>query len=154
MTRKSFMTLAITLCTSFVAVMAVAQDDQSAQDGRAIAQAYIAGMESGDLESLGVLFLPDDRSSIMENTSDEGSWEHYRDHHLKPEMGSTENFSITIAKESVESYGDATIVRQTGSFSVDVEGETREYRVAVSYFMVTDNDQLRIAHLHWASRPE
>ncbi len=156
MTRKSVSILvcAVTVCVSVATAMAVAQGEHSGLDGRAIAQAYIAGMESGDLDKLTTLFLPDGRSSILENASDEGSWEHYRDHHLKPEMEAAINFRFTVVKESEERFGEAILVRQMGSFTVEVNGETREYRVAVSYVIVTDDDGARIAHLHWSSRPD
>ena len=156
MTRKSVSILvcAITVCASVVAAMAVGQGERSGTNGRAIARAYLAGMESGDLDKLTALFLTDDRSSILENASDEGSWEHYRDHHLKPEMKSAKNFRFTLAKESEERFGEAILVRQTGSFTVDVKGETRKYRVAVSYVIVMEGEQARIAHLHWSSRPD
>ncbi len=151
--RVSLLCAAI-IGASVATAMAVVQEEQSGPDGRAIAQAYIAGMESGDLDKLTDLFLPDDRSSILENASDEGSWEHYRDHHLKPEMEAAKNFRFTVAKESEERFGEAILVRQTGSFTVEVKGEMRKYRAAVSYVIVTEGDRARIAHLHWSSRPD
>ena len=149
-------TLFVVLMLGMIAAtsMAFSQGNNAQKDGQDIAHAYIAGMESGDLDALTQLFLPDDRSSILENASDEGSWEHYRDHHLKPEIENTDNFEISIADESVEHFGEVTLVRQTGSFSVDVEGQTSEFRVAVSYFIVLENNQQRIAHLHGSSRPD
>ena len=106
------------------------------------------------LDKLTALFLTDGRSSILENASDEGSWEHYRDHHLKPEMEAAKNFRFKVAKESEERFGEAILVRQTGSFTIEVNGEMRKYRAAVSYIIVTDGGQPRIAHLHWSSRPD
>ena len=134
--------------------MAFAQGEKSGRSGGDIARAYIAGMESGDLDALTALFLSDGRSSILENASDEGSWEHYRDHHLKPEMEAAKNFRFTVEKESEERFGEAILVRQTGSFTVEVEGEMRKYRVAVSYIIATEDGESRIAHLHWSSRPD
>ncbi len=155
MTRQSVSILvcAVTVCASVAAAMAVAQGEQAGLDGRAIARAYIAGMESGELDKLTALFLTGDRSSILENASDEGSWEHYRDHHLKPEMEAAKNFRFKVAKESEERFGEVILVRQTGSFTVEVKGEMRKYRVAVSYIIVTE-DRPRVAHLHWSSRPD
>ncbi len=156
MTRQSVSILvcAFTVCASVAAAMAVAQGERSGPDGRAIAQAYIAGMESGDLDKLTALFRTDGHTSILENASDEGNWEHYRDHHLKPEMEAAKNFRFEVAKESEERFGGAILVRQTGSFTVEVKDEMRKYRAAVSYIIVTENNQARIAHLHWSSRPD
>ncbi len=155
MTRtRILLVCAVIACVSVAAAMAVEQDERPGTVGRDIVRAYIAGMESGDLDQLTDLFLPDDRSSILENASDEGSWEHYRDHHLKPEMEAAKNFKFTVIKESEERFGEAILVRQTGSFTIEVEGEIRTYRAAVSYIIVTEDDRPRIAHLHWSSRPD
>ncbi len=148
---------AVVLCAATLAVataFAVNQPVEHAPVGKAIARAYIAGMEAGDLEKLNALFLDENRSSILENASDEGSWEHYRDHHLKPEMQAAQNFRFKIAKESEERFDTTTLVRQTGSFTVEVRGEQRRYRVAVSYVIIAENGEHRIAHLHWSSRPD
>ncbi len=133
---------------------AAADSQQPAPSGKAIARAYIAGMEAADLDGLNALFIGDDKSSILENASDEGSWEHYRDHHLKPEMDVVKGFKFDIVKEAEESHGPVTLVQQTGTFSVEVRGEKLEYRVAVSYVIVLEDKQPRIAHLHWSSRPQ
>ena len=100
------------------------------------------------------VFLPDGRSSILENASDEGTWEHYRDHHLKPELGAASNFQFTVTDEKEERFGSASLVRQVGTFSIQVEGEARMYRMAVTYVIVSDAGEPKIAHLHWSSRPE
>jgi len=155
MTRtRILLVCAVIAGVSVATAMAVAQDQRPGTVGRDIVRAYIAGMESGDLDALTDLFLPDDRSSILENASDEGSWEHYRDHHLKPEMEAAKNFKFTVIKESEERFGEAILVRQTGSFTIEVEGQLRAYRAAVSYIIVTEDDRPRIAHLHWSSRPK
>ncbi len=145
--------VAMTMAFAQVKQLAGAQGDQPAQSGLALARSYLAGMESGDLKALTALFITNDQSSILENASDEGSWEHYRDHHLKPEMAVAKNFKFEVAKESEERFGDVILVQQTGNFSVEVKGESHKFRVAVSYVIIQADDQLRIAHLHWSSRP-
>ncbi len=155
MTRTGALILSVAIaCVSVAAAVGVAQDKTAGIDGLGVAKAYIAGMEAGDLEALTELFIGDDRSSILENASDEGSWEHYRDHHLKPEMDAVKNFRFEIAKETEESFGGTVLVQQTGTFTVEVQDEVRSYRVAVSYVIVMENEQARIAHLHWSSRPK
>ncbi len=129
-------------------------ESKTKSSGLNIANAYIAGMEAGDIDALTELFVSGEKSSILENASNEGSWEYYRDHHLKPEMDVVKNFKFEIAQESEKSFGDTILVEQTGTFSVDVRGETHNYRVAVSYLMVSTKGTLQIAHLHWSSRPQ
>lgn len=142
------------LGVGLASAFAAGRTHEAGPDAKAIARAYIAAMEASDFEKLDALFLGDDRSSIFENASDEGSWEHYRDHHLKSEMQAAQNFRFKIAKETVERFEGTTLVRQTGSFTVDVRGEERRYRVAVSYVIVTEDHRARIAHIHWSSRAE
>ena len=134
--------------------MTMTQGASTQGDGRSVARAYLAGMESHDWVTLDSLFLDKDRSTILENASDEGSWENYRDHHLKPEMESSQDFKFTVIKESEERFGDAVLVRHVGTFTMVVNDETRAYRAAVSYVLVMEDDRLQIAHVHWSSRPD
>ncbi len=122
--------------------------------GLTVAHAYIAGMEAGNLDALSALFLADEKSSILENASNEGNWEYYSEHHLAPEMEAVKGFKFDIAQESEKSFGDSILVEQTGTFTIELNDETLHYRVAVSYLMVKENHQLKIAHLHWSSRPQ
>ncbi|MBL4810451.1 MAG: nuclear transport factor 2 family protein [Phycisphaerales bacterium] len=122
--------------------------------GLAIAHAYIAGMEAADLDALSALFLADGKSSILENASNEGTWEYYSEHHLAPELEVVKAFKFDIAQESEKTFGDTILVEQTGAFTIEINDETLNYRVAVSYLLVHENHQLKIAHLHWSSRPK
>ena len=123
-------------------------------DPLSLARAYLEGMEAGRFDALNKLFLANGRSSVLENASDEGSWEHYRDHHLKPEMESTSDFSFTLTDEKEQRFGSTSLVRQVGTFTIQVGEEQRVYRAAVSYFVVEDAGALKSAHLHWSSRPK
>lgn len=147
--------MAMTALTISVSASAVAQvgpgSKSAANAGIKTARAYIRGLEQGKLEDLDRLFLPDKRSSILENTSDEGSWEQYRDHHLGPEMKASSGFKFSNVKESAKRFGSTTVVLQTGRFSVRVGEEDRSYSMAVTYVIVDEDGLLRIAHLHWSS---
>ena len=122
--------------------------------GLKIARAYLRGLEQGKLDGLDQLFLAGQRSSILENASDEGSWEHYRDHHLGPEMKETSGFKFTVAKEVEDRFGSTVVVRQVGQFSLKAGNEDRSYKMAVTYVMIEDSGTLKIAHLHWSSRAD
>ncbi len=141
-----------TILASFIP--AVPAETPLPADALSLARAYLEGMEAGRLDALDELFLPDGGSSILENASDEGSWEHYRDHHLKPEMESTNDFSFTVTDEKEQRFGSTSLVRQVGTFTIQVGDEQRAYRAAVSYLVVEDAGSLKIAHLHWSSRPK
>jgi hypothetical protein len=119
-----------------------------------LARDYLKGMEAGNMDALDALFLPNERSSVLENASDEGSWEHYRDHHLAPELKETPDFKFTVEKEAEDRFGSTAVVRQIGRFVGKVGEETRAYRAAITYVVVNEADAPKIAHLHWSSRPE
>jgi len=117
-----------------------------------VGRAYLDGMSEGELDALDELFVAGDRSSIYENGSNEGTWLHYKEHHLAPEQEAASNFRFTLREENAEATGDGFLVKVVGSFSVRVGEEARTYRAAVSYVLVPVEDELRILHLHWSSR--
>lgn len=127
---------------------------ESASAAVSLTREYIRKMEAGKLEALNGLFLPNGRSWVLENASDEGSWEHYRDHHLAPELKESPDFKFTIEKEAEDRFGSTAIVRQIGRFAVKVGEENRTYRAAVTYVVVDQAGSPKIAHLHWSSRLE
>ncbi len=155
MTRNLRVLGVIVLATASLALIAQSRPSESSHaDGLSIARAYMKGMESGQLDELDGLFLPDGKSNILENASNEGSWEHYRDHHLKPEMEATSNFRVNITDETETRFDSTILVRQVGTFSMEVEEELRKYRMAVTYLIVDHAGKPKIAHIHWSSRPD
>ena len=145
----------VVLTASCLALIAQSRPSDSTKvDGLSIARAYMKGMESGRLDELNKLFLPDGKSNILENASNEGSWEHYRDHHLKPEMEAASNFRVKVTDETVTRFDSTILVRQVGTFSMEVKEELRKYRMAVTYLIVDHEGKPKIAHIHWSSRPE
>lgn len=138
-----------------------AKKDSGADSAASVARAYIAACEKGDLDALNALFLSDGKATVLENASDEGTWENYRDHHLAPELKEMPGFKFTVEKETEQKLGmaadAASIVRQVGSFTVpdpQQPAAKRAYRAAVTYVIVTDAGKPKIAHLHWSSRAQ
>lgn len=153
---RSFRVLGFVVLTiaSLALIAQSRPSDSSKADGLSLAHAYMKGMETGRLEDLDELFLPDEKSNILENASNEGSWEHYRDHHLKPEMEATSNFRVKVTDETVTRFDSTILVRQVGTFSMEVKEELRKYRMAVTYVIVNHDGKPKIAHIHWSSRQE
>ena len=152
--RLRILGFVILIAASLALIAQSRPSDTSKADGLSLARAYMKGMENGQLDELNKLFLPDGKSNILENASNEGSWEHYRDHHLKPEMEATSNFKVKVTDETETRFGSTILVRQVGTFSMEVKGELRKYRMAVTYLIVDHAGQPKIAHIHWSSRPE
>lgn len=132
----------------------VSRDVAEAQQ---LARTYIKGLENGKLSTLDDLFLSNERSTVTENASDEGSWEHYRDHHLAPELKESSGFKFALEKEQAEKLAGAVLVRQFGTFTIaptKPDEPAKAYRAAISYVVVIEGERPRIAHLHWSSRAE
>lgn len=152
-----YILLLAALCTLTLAAVSAQDDTKKAaapdEDAAlAISRSYLDGISGGDLDDLDVLFMEGEASSIYENASDEGTWAHYKEHHLAPEQESVKNFQFTTDKETAERCGTGFLVRHTGGFSLEAGGETRKYRAAVSFTMTPTDKGLRILHLHWSSR--
>lgn len=119
------------------------------------ARAYLAACEKSDRDALDGLFLDKGRASVFENASDEGNWEHYRDHHLWPELQELKGIRFVLESEAEQVFGETTIVRHLGWFSVpDPSSATESRRIlsAVTYVIIVEDGKPKIAHLHWSSR--
>lgn len=133
------------------AAPATSADDAALQ----VARKYLAACEKVDVDALNALFLAEGRATVLENASDEGTWETYRDHHLVPEMKEMPGFKMVVEKEDVQMHGSTSIVRQVGYFMVaDPNHKELQRKIlsAVTYVIVDDVGTPKIAHLHWSSR--
>ena len=91
---------------------------------REVAAAYLAAIEARDLDAAGVLFAHE--STIFETGGVEGTWRHYRDHHLGPEVDGIATFTIdsrkdpevtasrdeTLALEPADAMGDHMVLQR------------------------------------------
>lgn len=166
MIRKVLIGIAATVCFVFILLPVAAQDRAPASsspgsrevtEAQQLVRIYIKGLEDGKLATLDDLFLPNERSAVTENASDEGSWEHYRDHHLAPELKESPGFKFAVEKEKAEKLAGAVLVRQFGTFTIappKPDEPAKTYRAAISYVVVMEDKRPRIAHLHWSSRVE
>ena len=71
------------------------------------ASAYLDAMESGDLAAAAALFTLE--SSIFESGGEEGDWQHYREHHLGPEMAGLESSRISRGKPETQASTDGSM---------------------------------------------
>ena len=122
-----------------------------------VARSYITACKKADAAVLDALFLDKGRATVIENASDEGVWETYRDHHLLPELKEMPGFALTVTKEDVQAFGSTSIVRQIGTFALPDPNHkelSKKYVAAVTYVIVDEGGSPRIAHLHWSSHAE
>lgn len=156
---KTLLVLAMLLITS-IALGGESADQPGVappNDSAAVitARAYLRACDSADVDALNALFLDGGRATVLENAGDEGTWEHYRDHHLLPELAELRGIRFALDSEAEQVFGTTSIVRHIGSFTIpnpNSPNEPRKILSAVTYVVVTEAGKPKIAHLHWSSR--
>ena len=144
-------------CVSALAILvafagsAVAKD----QGPKEVAAAYLEAMETSDLDAAEKLFAP--QSSIFESGGQEGDWQHYREHHIGPELSAIKSFSISQEEPEVAESRDGSMafVAWPIQYRIALEdGRVIESLGTVTFVLVRGTDGLRIRHLHWSSRKQ
>ena len=135
---------------------AVSEDSAVAPPSRTpveVAAAYLDAMESGDLEAAEALFAS--QSSVFEAGGDEGTWQHYRENHIGPELEEFETFAITRGEPEEQTSQDRSMafVAWPIEYRIRLHDErTIESLGAVSFVNELEGAEYRIRHLHWSSR--
>lgn len=118
-----------------------------------VAAAYLDAMESSDLEAAGALFAS--QSSVFESGGEEGTWQHYREHHIGPELDQIETFTTVRgeAEGQTSQDGSMAFVAWPIEYLIQLtDGRTIDSRGTVTFVMVVERAEYRIRHLHWSSR--
>ena len=118
-----------------------------------VASAYLAVMESGDLEAAEALFAG--HSSIFESGGQEGDWQHYREHHIGPELAEIRTFSISQGEPEVQESQDGSMafVAWPIEYRITLEDQRVVESIGtVTFVMVRGDKGFLIRHLHWSSR--
>ena len=135
---------------------AVSQESPLTQPSRTpveVATAYLDAMESADLDAAEVLFAS--RSSVFESGGEEGTWQHYREHHIGPELAEFEIFTITRGEPESQTSRDGSMAFVAWPIEYRIQlhdGRTIESRGTVTFVMALEDPEWRIRHLHWSSR--
>jgi len=118
-----------------------------------VAAAYLDAMESSDLEAAEALFAS--QSSVFESGGEEGTWQHYREHHIGPELDQIETFTTVRgeAEGQTSQDGSMAFVAWPIEYLIQLtDGRTIDSRGTVTFVMVVEGAEHRIRHLHWSSR--
>lgn len=118
-----------------------------------VASAYLDTMDSGDLDRAESLFAR--QSSIFEGGGEEGTWKHYREHHIGPELAEFKSFKTTKGKpeEAVSADGSMAFVAWPVEYRIALkDGKEVDSKGTVTFVLVREGDAYRIRHLHWSSR--
>jgi ketosteroid isomerase-like protein len=118
-----------------------------------VASAYLDAMDTADLDRAEALFAKE--SSIFEGGGEEGTWKHYREHHIGPELAEFSSFKTTKGKPEEELSADGSMAMVAWPLEYRIvlkDGKTVESKGTVTFVLVRESDAYRIRHLHWSSR--
>lgn len=118
-----------------------------------VASAYLDAMDTADLDRAESLFAKE--SSIFEGGGEEGTWAHYREHHIGPELAEFSSFKTTKGKpeEVVSADGSMAMVAWPIEYRIVLKGKKEvDSKGTVTFVLVREGDAYRIRHMHWSSR--
>ncbi len=140
--------LVLLVFAAVAALPALASDDP-----RRVAEAYFDATTASDLDAAGKLFARE--SSVYESGGVEGTWQHYRDHHLGPEIDAVQSFSLTKHEPEVVKSNDGSLAFV--AWPIEYRIALKDKRVidskgTVTFLLVTEDGAYKIRQLHWSSR--
>jgi ketosteroid isomerase-like protein len=113
--------------------------------------AYRNALVSGDADAMTALFA--EESYIYENGKDEGSFAHYMEHHLGPELGSIKSFTFTDPTIAVTRMGHMAFARETYDYRIELaDGRVIEREGAATSVLSHDAAGWKIVQYHSSSR--
>ena len=118
-----------------------------------VASAYMDAMDTADLDRAESLFAKE--SSIFEAGGEEGTWQHYREHHIGPELAEFSSFKTTKGKPEEELSADGSMAMVAWPIEYRIvlkDGKTVESKGTVTFVLVRESGVYKIRHLHWSSR--
>jgi len=114
---------------------------------------YFDAMENSNLDKAGLLFVSN--SSIFETGGEEGNWDHYRDHHIGPEIDQILEFKISRGQpeEQISADNSMAFVAWPIGYGINLKGGRKiKSKGTVTFVLIRENGTYRIQHLHWSSR--
>lgn len=118
-----------------------------------VASAYLDTMDTADLDQAESLFAKE--SSIFEAGGVEGTWKHYREHHIGPELAEFSSFKTTQGKPEEELSADGSMAMVAWPIEYRIvlkDGKTVESKGTVTFVLVRESGAYKIRHMHWSSR--
>ena len=118
-----------------------------------VASAYLDTMDTADLNRAESLFAKE--SSIFEAGGVEGTWQHYREHHIGPELAEFSSFKTTKGKPEEELSADGSMAMIAWPIEYRIvlkDGKAVESKGTVTFVLVREGGAYKIRHMHWSSR--
>jgi hypothetical protein len=136
-----------------VAALAGAPTSYASSSPRAVAEVYFDATTTSDLDAASQLFAR--QSSVYETGGVEGSWEHYREHHLAPEIDAIKSFKLSKKEPEIMRSDDGSLafVAWPIEYTIVLEDErVINSKGTVTFLLVREDGQYKIRQLHWSSR--
>lgn len=114
--------------------------------------AYIKAIEKLDAKNSDTLFT--ENSQVVESGSIEGTYKHYLDHHLNPELGEFSSFTFSNYTIKIELSVDAAFVTETYEYVIVLKEDTKTIKrkgVATSV-LIKKEGKWKIHSSHSSSR--
>lgn len=116
-------------------------------------RAYLAATTTGDLDAAAAIVRDD--SVVFESGGNEGTWAHYREHHLGPEVELFSAFDLETGEMKVSTSNDGSLVLVTVPIEYDITlKDARRFSSVgtVSFGLRFADGGYAIEHIHWSSR--
>lgn len=113
--------------------------------------AYREALVSGDADAMTALFA--EESAVFENGKDEGSFAHYMEHHLGPELDAIKSFTFTNPTVAVKRMGHMAFGRETYNYRIELaDGRVIDREGVATSVLEHDEEGWKIVQYHSSSR--
>jgi len=117
----------------------------------AVLEAYRDALVAKDLVAAGTAFA--ENSLIFENGKAEGSWAHYAEHHLGPELGHFQSFSFPTYEVEIEQHGHHAFGVERYTYRIELtDGRVIEREGVATSALMHGADGWKIIRYHSSSR--
>jgi len=149
MDRSAHAEQATTKPMDHAAHMAAMNDDIAGAE--AALTSYRQALTARDADAMAALFAED--SFIYENGKDEGSFTHYMEHHLGPELDAITSFTFGNPTLAVTRMGHMAFGRETYTYRIELaDGRVIDREGIATSVLAHDADGWKIVQYHSSSR--
>ncbi len=128
---------------------AVSDEDTSGAEATLVA--YRDALVARDAAAMANLFA--ENSAIFENGKDEGSFAHYMEHHLGPELGAITSFTFGEPTVAVTRMGHMAYGQETYTYRIELaDGRVIDREGAATSVLMRDAHGWKIVQYHSSSR--
>jgi len=126
-------------------------EDKTRSSPQEILTAYRTAIQKLDSTEMSALFF--EESQVFENGKSEGSFAHYFEQHLGPELGHIKSFTFTDPKITVTEYGNMAIADESYGYVIVLkDGRTIERTGVATSVLKRDGANWKILQYHSSSR--